>query len=50
MVPGSGQIHVSFGDTHLTPGVANDRLLLPMQVTGVWLDAQDPHSNAPGAP
>ncbi|MFF0822034.1 hypothetical protein ACFYUR_16825 [Micromonospora haikouensis] len=41
-----GQIHVSFGDVHLTPGVANHRLVLPVQVTGTWLDAQDPASNA----
>ncbi|MFI5490565.1 hypothetical protein [Micromonospora echinaurantiaca] len=40
-----GQIHVSFGDVHLTPGVANHRLALPVKVTGTWLDAKDPQSN-----
>ncbi|WDQ02255.1 hypothetical protein PVK74_10760 [Micromonospora chalcea] len=41
-----GQIHVSFTDVHLAPGVANHRLVLPVQVTGTWLDAKDPQSNA----
>ncbi|MFI5950395.1 hypothetical protein ACIA8B_22795 [Micromonospora chalcea] len=41
-----GQIHVSFGDIHLTPGVANHRLVLPIRLTGTWLDPQDPQSNA----
>lgn len=38
-----GQIHVSFGDIQLTPGVANHRLVLQAQMTATWLDAaQDP--------
>lgn len=41
-----GQIHVSFGDIHLTPGIANHRLVLPIRLTGTWLDPQDPQSNA----
>ncbi|MEV4201094.1 hypothetical protein [Micromonospora globbae] len=44
--PPFGQIHVSFKDVQLTPGVANHRLVLPVQVTGTWLDAKDPQSNA----
>ncbi|MBL6280112.1 hypothetical protein JMF97_28520 [Micromonospora fiedleri] len=38
-----GQIHVSFGDVYLMPGVANHRLTLPVQVTSTWLD--NPQSN-----
>ena len=41
-----GQVHVSFEDTQLTPGVANHRLVLRVQLTGTWLDAKDPQSNA----
>lgn len=41
-----GQINVSFGDVHLTPGVANHRLVLPVQTTATWLAAQDSQSNA----
>jgi hypothetical protein len=40
-----GQVHVSFGDIHLTPGVANHCLVMPVQVVGTWLDEQDPQSN-----
>ncbi|MFD6679956.1 hypothetical protein [Micromonospora parva] len=41
-----GQIHLSFGEVQLTPGVANHRLIIPAQVTGTWLDAKAPESNA----
>lgn len=40
-----GQAHFSFGDVHLTPGVANHRLVLSAQATGTWLDAEDPQAN-----
>lgn len=39
-----GQIHVAFGDVFLSPGSGSHRLMLPIQVTGTWLD---PGSNAP---
>lgn len=42
-----GQIHVAFGDIHLTSGVANHRLVLTTQITSTWLAAQDPQNNAP---
>ena len=41
-----GQIHVAFEDIHLTPGVANHRIVLPTQIAATWLNAQDPASNA----
>lgn len=41
-----GQIHISLGEIHLTPGVANHRLVLQTQMTGTWLDGQDPGTNA----
>ncbi|PRX47748.1 hypothetical protein B0I33_105330 [Prauserella shujinwangii] len=41
-----GQVHVSFEEARLSPGTANHRLVLPVNVTSTWLDAQDPERNA----
>lgn len=40
-----GQIHASFGDIHLTTGVANHRLAVPVHLMGTWLDANDPQGS-----
>lgn len=41
-----GQIHMAFGDVHLTPGSGTHRLVLPVKITGTWLDPEAPTSNA----
>ncbi|GGJ89699.1 hypothetical protein GCM10010123_19380 [Pilimelia anulata] len=43
----AGQIHASFGELQLTPGIANHRLVLPIKLTATWLEAEDATSNAP---
>lgn len=40
-----GQIHMSFGDVHLTPGSGTHRLVFPIKVAGTWLDPDAPTSN-----
>jgi hypothetical protein len=40
-----GQIHLAFGDVHLSPGSGTQRLTLPVRVTGTWLDPDAPTSN-----
>lgn len=39
-----GQIHMAFGDVHLTPGSGTHRLVLPIKITGTWLDPDAPTS------
>lgn len=41
-----GQIHMAFGDVHLSPGSGTHRMVLPIKVTGTWLDPDAPTSNA----
>ena len=45
--PPIGQIHLSFGDVFLSPGSGSHRLMLPVQVTGTWLNPGEVNSNAP---
>lgn len=40
-----GQIHMAFGDVHLTPGSGTHRLVFPVKITGTWLDPDAPTSN-----
>lgn len=42
-----GQVHVAFGDVSISPGVGTHRLVLPMKITGTWLDPAQPQANAP---
>jgi hypothetical protein len=42
-----GQVHFTFGEAALTPGFGSQRLVLPMKVTGTWLDPDDPAANLP---
>jgi len=41
-----GQIHMAFDDVHLTSGSGTYRLVLPVQITGTWLDPDAPTSNS----
>lgn len=43
--PPLGQIHMAFGDVHITPGYATHRVVLPVKITGTWLDPEAPTSN-----
>jgi len=40
-----GQIHMAYGDVHLAPGSGTHRLMLPVKITGTWLDPEAPTSN-----
>lgn len=42
-----GQIHMAIGDAVISPGYASHRLILPIMVTGTWLNPDDATASAP---